>query len=176
MEIVFFRGISLLLFGREDMSSLLRLSSSSSSYKAAQEFDNYVHHFLLYVGDGKKADPGSVQFYIQEICRDAQFPRAPKDRPTSESLMEYCVTEQIRDSLKDRKYAGIGQIQMMAAALGEAITLFEEYDLREAVEYGQYCRYLGMSTTKDNNELCMLLCKATDMSQVKNHYVSVVKG
>ena len=91
------------------------------------------------------------------------------------SLKEYCVTEQSRNSLKDCKYIDIDQIQMMRAALGEAITLFDEHDLREAVECGQYCRYLRMSTTKDN-ELCVLLCKATDMSQVKNHYIPVVKG
>ena len=39
---------------------------------------------LLYLGDGKKAeDPGSVQIYIQEVCNDEQFQRAPKDRPNS---------------------------------------------------------------------------------------------
>ncbi|XP_072023175.1 uncharacterized protein [Amphiura filiformis] len=168
----FFHSISLLLFGNEDMTTLLRLFCA---YKAAQEFDNYVHHLLLFLGDGKKADPGSVQFYIQEVCSDAQFQRAPKDKPTSESLMEYCVTEQIKDCLKDRKYAGIGQIQMMAAALGEAITLFEEHDEREEIEYTTYCKYPAIGTTNDNH-LCVLLCKTSDKSRVKNHYVPVVKG
>ena len=64
---------------------------------------------------------------------------------------------------------------MMAAALGETITLFEEHDEREAVEYTKYCEYTGMSTINGYN-LCVLLCKASDKSQVKNHFVPVVKG
>ena len=56
------------------------------------------------LGGGKMADPGAVQAYLYEVC-DLKKLRAV-NHPTSKQLMQYCLMEQIRDTLVRHKYAG----------------------------------------------------------------------
>ena len=69
-------------------------------------------------------------------------------------------------------FAGLLHVQLLAAAFDEVITLFQEHDTRDPMEYHEFCEFSGLGTNSENNT-CLLLCKATDQSTVKNHFVPV---